>query len=146
MIYNLIRKGGIRIVNPTYSQNKERPEKMHYFEYRENLIKESNEREKKLNEKKALDEEFKLLNTIGITKKADMTNFTLLNNYSNKNNNLRYSSDVNGSKMDNYWLKKETQIGLRKEIENSLKDSDYVKHLENWDKKNLSKINTRSSI
>lgn len=67
------------MVNPTFTQNKERPEKLHYFEYREQHVKELNERQKKYSDKKVLDEELKLLKTLGISKKTDMTNYALLN-------------------------------------------------------------------
>lgn len=84
-----IRKESIKIINPTYTQNKERPEKLHYFRYREEHIKELNEREKKFSEKKILDEEFKLLNNLGIKPKTDMSNYALLNNHGSSNSSKK---------------------------------------------------------
>ena len=60
-------------------QLRERPKTLHYFLYRNQHIKELNEREKKYTDKKALDEEFKLLNSLGISKKPEMKGFGVLN-------------------------------------------------------------------
>lgn len=69
-------------MNSVFEERKGRPEKLHYFKYREDHIKELNEREKNYTLKKALDEEFKLLNNLGIRKKEDISNFALLNSMS----------------------------------------------------------------
>ena len=44
--------------------------------------------------------------------------------------------------VEKYWMKKEEekQNNFKIEKENSLKDADYVKYLDTWEKKHLPKI------
>ena len=64
------KESRIRIFKPVYSQGKGRPEKVHYFQYREEHVKALQEIEKESNGKQMLSEEFKVLNKIGFSKKT----------------------------------------------------------------------------
>ncbi len=114
---------------------------MQYFLYRNQHIKELNEREKKYKDKKAVDEELKILKSLGITKKHEAK--TLYGVFGKKSNKKNKINDMNT--VEKYWMKKEEekQNEIKIEKENSLRDADYVKYLDNWEKKHLPKIDNK---
>lgn len=71
----------IRIIRPAISEGKPRPEKKHYFQYKQEYIKQMQNKEKIYDNKHHVNEEFKVLNKIGFAQKGydNMTNTKLLN-------------------------------------------------------------------
>ena len=64
------KESRVKMVKPSFTQGKGRPEKVHYFQYREEHVKALQEIEKESNGKQILSEEFKVLNRIGFSKKT----------------------------------------------------------------------------
>jgi hypothetical protein len=60
----------------------ERPEKLHYFQYRIDSQKEIKEMEAKQTNRKILDEELKVLVNLGVKKTESYTNYDMLKNIS----------------------------------------------------------------
>ena len=61
----------------------ERPEKLHFFQYRVDSHKEIKEREAAQTNRKILDEELKVLVNLGVKKKESYTNYDMLKSISN---------------------------------------------------------------
>ncbi len=160
---------GIKIINPVFEQRKERVEKLHYFPYRDQYYIKEKERENNLTVKLAVDEEFRLLGKLGVRKKDDMTNYSLLKNFGNiimffnifayqvilfyrlKNlslggNGMKTFSDLNHRGLNDY--KRHDQLygkegkweNIKTERDNFKTDYNYVKSLNNWEKQFLPKI------
>lgn len=75
----------IKIIAPVITMGKDRPEKVHYFQYREDMLKTQQEHDTNSTSKQILGDEFKVLNQIGFGKK------TLENLPNNKLLNLNFS-------------------------------------------------------
>ena len=80
------------------------------------------------------------MNSLGITKKPEAKGYGIFGKKSNKKNKMMSLTTV-----EKYWMKneEEKQNEIRIEKENSLKDADYVKYLDTWDKKHLPKIENK---
>jgi hypothetical protein len=77
---------GIKVIRPIYGEGKDRPEKRHHFIYREEYIEQIKEKEKQQTAKALVNDEFRVLNKIGFSKKAleNLPNNKLLGlNFSN---------------------------------------------------------------
>lgn len=70
----------------------ERPEKLHYFQYRIDSQKEIKEREANQTNRKILDEELKVLINLGVKKKEINTNYDLLKSISKKFDNFKINN------------------------------------------------------
>lgn len=150
---------GIKVFQPSYTQNKERLEKRHYFEYRKEHINKLQQKELESNTAPVLNEEFRLLNKIGFSKKNldNLPNNKLLGlNFSKDNKSFNFNESKKSDKKKssftpntnldhaskNIWMKKEQEQfnNLKIEKENLKKDMDYVKTLDIWEKNVLPKI------
>lgn len=81
-------KEGIKVIKPAFTEGKGRPEKKHYFDYREEYVKEVQSKVQEYSSKQVLNEEFRSLSKIGFSKKAleNLPNNKLLGlNFSSKN-------------------------------------------------------------
>jgi hypothetical protein len=63
-------KEGIKVIKPAYTEGKGRPEKKHYFGYKEEYVKEIQSKVQEYNNKQTLNDEFRALSKIGFSKKA----------------------------------------------------------------------------
>jgi hypothetical protein len=82
----------LKVIRPAIVESKPRPEKRHYFQYKEEYIKRMQNKEKHFDNKHQLNEEFKVLSKMGFTQRGyeTMTNTKLL------------SFDIRGN---NYFIK-----------------------------------------
>ena len=82
-------KEGIKVICPSFTEGKGRPEKKHYFEYRQQHVKEMQSKIHDFNNKQTLNDEFRALSKIGFSQKA------LDNLPNNKLLSLNFSQGIN---------------------------------------------------
>jgi hypothetical protein len=126
----------LRIIVQDHEMKKPRPEKLHYFKYKEEYIADVKKKEVELDHNEKIKEEMRLMNKIGFTDKRILPNASLLNMASKKEKKSIEETSA-------YWKKKEMDRinAIRDENEQISRDRDYVKTLNNWDGKFLPKIN-----
>jgi hypothetical protein len=125
---------GLGIVNLTHSIHKGRPEKLHYFQYRDEHIRTLLNRERNKDDKAFIKEEMKLMSKIGMAKTVrghEMSNSSLMR--------MTIPEAMNTSLL---WKaqEKEKRTKIKLEKDNFKRDEDYVKTLDNWERRTLSTL------
>lgn len=97
----------IKVIKPVHTEMKQRPERKHYFEYREQQIEQLQNREKDSNNKMQLNEEFRVLGKVGFSKKAleSLPNNKLLGINFSKGNYITLSHYLNRFQIFQLYLK-----------------------------------------
>lgn len=148
---------GIRPVKIDFTQRKERPEKRHYFKFKEEHNKALKEKCERLNSKSIISEEFKVLSRVGFSRKTieNIGNNALLgvtitkdlfNNTTspNRKRNMSLNSTHRGmsTKSQSLWKKIEQDKleNIKREQESIKKDMDYVRTLPKWENAFLPKL------
>ena len=71
----------LKVIRPAILERKARPEKRHYFQYKDEYIRSMQNKEKHFDNKQQLNEEFKVLSKMGFTQRGyeTLTNSKLMN-------------------------------------------------------------------
>ena len=128
------RVESLKPIKPDHEIKKPRPEKLHYFKYREDYVEQVRIKQKAVDNNERIKEEMRLMTKIGFTDKRLPSNFSLIKMQRNEDKKYMLTSA--------YWHKKENDRlnALREESEQIGRDKDYVKTLSEWDNKYLPKI------
>jgi hypothetical protein len=125
-----VKVESIGIVNMNHTIHKGRAEKLHYFQYRDQHMKMLKEKEKKKDDKTFVKDEMRLLTKIGFVKDktSEIPNSTLYR--------------LNTSQGSLLWkaAEKEKEVKIKFEKDNLKRDEDYVKTLNNWERKTLTTL------
>jgi hypothetical protein len=133
-VENKSRVESLKAIKPDNELKKPRPEKLHYFQYKQECIEQIKNKEKEVNNNGRVKEEMRLMTKIGFTEKRSMSNLSLLKSHKNDDKKYMLTSA--------YWQKKENDRlnALREESDQIGRDKVYVKTLNEWDNKYLPKI------
>jgi hypothetical protein len=137
------RTEGLGIVHTNFTEHKGRPEKLHYFQYRDEHVRILKEKQKKLDDKTFIKDEMKLMTKIGFAdsnnRSSNIPNNTLMRMNITATDNKAFSSN------SMYWKskEKEKEMKIKQENDQLNRDTEYVKTLTKWETKNLPKINKK---
>ncbi len=65
-----VKRQSLKIIRPTISERKERPEKRHQFAYKHDYIQKIREKENSQTVRSTINDEFRVLNKVGFSRKA----------------------------------------------------------------------------
>jgi hypothetical protein len=124
----------IGIVDMKNTIHKQRPEKTHYFEYRDEHIRLLMDKEKKKDNKEFVKEEMRLMDRIGMAKGMNCSEVA--------NHSLMKMSIPEARNTSLLWKskEKEKEMKIKLEKDNFKRDEDYVKTLGQWERRTLSQL------